>query len=150
MTKVMNKLKRDKIFTIILVLAFFGVLLAVYLLWQQIFHPGIQICNINRTVNCDAIISGPVARTLGLPTPLYGLIGYIVILIAARLRKIKVLLATASFGLLFCLWIAYKELFQLHVICPICILCQVIMIAVFTFSLLLNKKNSSAKQHADI
>lgn len=116
-----------------------GIGLAVYLLYQQIFQPEFQPCTINASINCDAIISGEVAKTFGVPTPLYGLIGYTVILISAILKKKKLLISMASFGLAFCLWIAYLELIILRVICPICIFCQVIMISVFSLSVLVRK-----------
>ena len=109
-------------------IAIAGIGLAVYLLWQQLFRPTWQPCSINATINCDAIVSGPVAYTLGIPTPLYGLMGYIVILIASIKKWRKVLLGTALFGLAFCLRIFFIEIFQLKVICPVCIGCQVLMI----------------------
>jgi len=132
----------DKSFSYIKVLSLIGILLAVYLLVEQIFRPAFQPCNINSVVNCNAIISGSVSKTLGLPTPLFGLIGYIVIFFASIFKKKKLALSMATFGLLFCLWIAYRELFLLHVICPVCILCQVIMITVFILALIINKKSS--------
>lgn len=116
-----------------------GISLALFLLWEQFFHPSFQPCNLNATVNCDAIITGEVSKTFGIPTPLYGLVGYIVILIGAIYHKKKLLLGTAFGGLVFCLWIAYKELFQLHVICPVCILCQIDMISIFLLSIFLNR-----------
>jgi len=128
-----------KLFFFIKILSIIGIGLAVFLLWEQMFRPAFQPCNINATINCDAVISGEVAKTLGIPTPLYGLIGYIVIFIAATLQKKKLLLGMASFGLLFCLWIAYIELFQLHVICPACVACQIIMLTVFSLALIINK-----------
>lgn len=136
---------QTKIYTLIKVLASFGVILAVYLLWQQFFRPAFQPCYVNSFINCDAVISGPVAKTFGISTPLYGLIGYIVILAAAFLRKNKLLLGMSTFGLLFCLSIGYIELFQLKVICPICITCQLIMIAIFCLAVISNK---NAKQKA--
>jgi uncharacterized membrane protein len=119
------------------VLAIFGIALAIFLLWEHFFHPSFQPCNINSTVNCNAIISGPVSKTLGIPTPLIGLVGYIVIFIASIMKKKKLVFYMATFGLLFCLWIAYQELFLLKVICPVCILCQLDMITVFVFGYLL-------------
>lgn len=130
----------QKLYGAIKILAFAGVLLAVYLLWQQFFTPAFKPCTINSWINCDAVITGPVAKTLGVPTPLYGLIGYIVIFLAAMFRKKKLLLGTAIFGLVFCLWIAYQELFLLRVICPICIACQLIMITVFSLGVILHRK----------
>ena len=131
---------KNKLYLAVSILAVLGVLLAVYLLWQQWSRPDFQPCNINATINCDAVISGEVAKTLGIPTPLYGLVGYIVIFFAALFKKPKLLLGMASFGLAFCLWIAYKELVVLNVVCPVCILCQLIMISVFTIGIFLNSE----------
>src|SRR5579864_9070407 len=110
-------MKTKTLYLLIKILACIGIVLACFLLWEQIFHPTFQPCRINSTINCDAVISGAVAKTLGIPTPLYGLFGYIIIITSAYLTKKKLLLGVSSFGLLFCGWIAYKELFQLHVIC---------------------------------
>ena len=129
-----------KIFFTIKILSIIGVILAIYLLVEQLTQSSFRPCTINATINCDAIISGPVAKTLGIPTPLYGLIGYIVIFIAATFRKKKLLLSMAAFGLVFCLWIAYQELVILRVICPVCIACQVIMISVFSLAVWVWKK----------
>lgn len=134
-----SEMKKEKIFFYVKILSAFGVLLAVYLLWQQIAQPAFRPCSINATINCDAVISGPVAKTLGISTPLYGLVGYIVIFIASVLRKTKLMLGMATFGLAFCLWIAYQELVLLRVICPVCILCQVTMLSIFTLSLKVKK-----------
>ncbi len=128
-------MKQTKVYSIIKILSSIGVLLSVYLLWQQFFHPAFQPCYVNSFINCNAIISGPVAKTFGIPTPLYGLIGYIIILMAAFLKKDKLLLGMASFGLIFCLSIGYIELFRLNVICPVCITCQLVMITIFLLGL---------------
>lgn len=134
-------MKTDRIYLYIRVLSLLGIFLAVYLLWEQLFHPSFQPCRINSTINCDAIISGAVSKTLGLPTPLYGLTGYTIIFFSTIFYKKKLLLSMALFGLAFCLWIAYRELFQLRVICPVCIGCQLIMITVFILAAILNKNN---------
>lgn len=131
-----------RVFTYIKILSLAGIALAIYLLWEQMFHPTFQPCNINSTINCDAIINGAVAKTFGIPTPLIGLIGYIVILLSSLFQKKKILLGMAAFGVFFCLSIAYIELFQLHVICPVCIGCQVIMISVFLMALIIYKRKS--------
>lgn len=129
-----------KIFRYIRYLSLVGIILAIYLLWEQWSQSSIRPCNINSTVNCDAIISGAVSKTLGIPTPLYGFIGYICIFLSATFRKKKALLGFAGFGLLFCLWIAYQELFLLYVICPVCIACQIIMISVFSLAVISFRK----------
>ncbi len=131
---------KQKLYIAVRVLAVLGITLAVYLLWERYSQPAFQPCNINSTVNCDAIISGEVSNTWGLPTPVIGLTGYIIVLLASIFKKPKILLAMATFGLGFCLWIGFRELFQLHVVCPVCITCQLDMITVFIISIVLNVK----------
>ena len=133
-------MKKESIFKYVKWFAMFGVLLAVYLLWQQIAQPAFKPCSINASINCDAVITGPVSKTFGISTPLFGLVGYVVILIASILKKPKLMLSMATFGLVFCLWIAYQELVLLRVICPVCILCQIVMLSVFTLSIKVQKK----------
>ena len=128
------------LYLLVKLLACIGIVLACFLLWEQLFHPAFQPCQINSTVNCDAIVSGVVSKTFGIPTPLYGLAGYIVILTSAFLRKKKLLLSMTTFGLLFCGWIAYREFFQLHVICPVCIICDFVIVTVFILSITINVK----------
>jgi uncharacterized membrane protein len=128
---------------VITTLSLIGIVLAVYLLFEQITHSPFQPCNINSIINCNAVISGEVSKTLGIPTPLYGLVGYSIIFISSLLKRKKLLCGVVIFGLLFCLWIAYQELFLLHVICPVCIICQVCMITIFIISLFLNFGKSS-------
>ena len=130
-------MKTNTLFKYIQYLAAAGILLAVYLLWQQLFQPAFKPCSSNANINCDAIISGGVAKTFGISTPLIGLIGYIVIFVSSILKQKRVVLAMAGFGLAFCLSIAYIELFQLKVICPVCIACQLIMTTIFILAYIL-------------
>jgi uncharacterized membrane protein len=132
MTK-FNLLKYIKLFSLI------GIGLAIYLLYEQ-FTKLPSPCNINSTINCNSIISGEVANTFGIPTPLIGLMGYVCIFLAAWFSKKKTILGFAAFGVIFCLWIAYIELFLLHVICPLCLLCQAVMITILVLAYLLYKK----------
>ena len=134
-------MKQSKIYLAIKILSIIGIVLAVYLLWQQFFRPAFQPCYVNSFINCDAVISGSVAKTFGISTPLYGLIGYVVILLATFLREKRLLIEMSSFGLIFCLSIGYIELVQLRVICPVCISCQLLMIAVFALGLKLLRNN---------
>lgn len=138
---------KEKLYIVVRVLAGLGIVLAIYLLWQQFARPDFQPCNINSSVNCDAIITGEVSKTLGIPTPLIGLIGYVIVLIASWLKKPKLLLGMATFGLAFCGWIGYREIFQLHVLCPVCIICQADMLTVFILALVVNfKKTETVSQ----
>ncbi len=127
------------------ILAVIGLVLGAYLMYEQIYQPAFRPCTINAVVNCDAVIDGPVAKTLGIPTPIYGLVGYTLILIGAFLRNKKLILGMATFGLLFCAYIAYVELYVLRVICPVCIGCQIDMIITFILALKLRKMSDLAR-----
>ncbi len=128
----------ETIYKAIKILSVIGISLAVYLFYSYLTRPDFQPCYVNSVINCDAVIKGEVAKTLGIPTSLYGLVGYTSILLAAIFRKKRVALGFAIFGMLFCLRITYIELFQLKVICPVCITCQLVMLGVFSFATKLN------------
>lgn len=135
----------SKYFDWIKILAVVGIGLALFLLWERYFKPSFQPCNINATVNCDAVISGSLADTLGIPTPLIGLTGYVVILFAALKKNSKLILGMASFGLAFCLYLLYMEVVVLKVLCPVCLACQADMLTVFVLGILLNKKKQNSE-----
>jgi uncharacterized membrane protein len=134
-------MSESKIILYLKILACVGLALSIYLLSQQIFKPEFRPCTINATVNCDAVIDGPVARTLGIPTPLYGLFGYLFILYGALKNNKKLILGMTTFGLAFCAYIGYVELVQLRVICPVCIGCQLVMLTSFILAVVLSRKN---------
>jgi len=126
---------------VIMGLAILGIVLSSYLFYSFLFHPSFQPCSINAVVNCNAVIRGPVSTTLGIPTSLYGLVGYVFILVSALFKQKKLLIGMALFGLLFCLRITIVEVFYLKVICPVCLTCQIDMLTVFILSLLLLRKS---------
>ena len=127
---------------IIIFLSIIGILLASYLFINYLTVPEQTICSINSTINCDAVIKGPLAETLGIPTALYGMVGYVVILFAAIKNYKKLLLGTAIFGVLFCIRLILIEAFQLKVYCPVCIMCMIVMIGILITALLPTRKIS--------
>ena len=137
-------MNKTKLYFWVKILAVIGLILGTYLMYEQITQSAWRPCTINATINCDAVISGEVAKTLGIPTPLYGLVGYTLILIGAFTKNKKLILGMASFGLVFCMYIAYVELFMLRTICPVCIGCQIDMIITFILAIMLNKREGEA------
>lgn len=111
-----------------LFLIIFGIFLAFYLLYSQLYQPSFQPCRINAFINCDTVIKTKWGWLFGIPIPIYGLLGYLVMLIAFFKNSSKILLYTAIFGTLFCLRMTFIELFIVKSICPVCILCQIVMI----------------------
>ena len=130
-------MKRFDLYAVTGVLAVVGIGLALYLFYEYLNPAPYSACYVNSTINCDASTIGPLANTLGIPTALWGLTGYVVILAAAFKRWPRVLLGMTTFGMLFCLRITYLEIFSLNTICPVCLACQVDMLAVFALAIAL-------------
>lgn len=121
-----------KIWTIITVLATIGIGLAIYLFYSYLSPNPPQICSINATINCDAVTKGPLAEWYGVPVSLVGLIGYIIILGSALGQKKWLALGMTTFGMLFCLRLTYLEIFVEKVLCPVCMMCQIVMLTIFS------------------
>ncbi|OGD59002.1 hypothetical protein A3I57_02515 [Candidatus Beckwithbacteria bacterium RIFCSPLOWO2_02_FULL_47_23] len=128
----------NKLFKASAILAGIGIILASYLFYSYLAPVPPGWCDINSTVNCDAVTKGPLAEFLGVPVSLVGLIGYITILYASIMKFKKLHLFMVSFGMVFCLRLIYLEIFQEKVFCPVCGACQLVMLILFIISLKLN------------
>jgi uncharacterized membrane protein len=131
-------IKFEKIWQILIILSVIGIILAVYLLYNFLTKPLIESCYINTFINCDAVTKGSLSTLFGVPVSLIGLIGYITIFLSSILKKKRLVFGMSTFGLAFCLYITFQEIFLLKVICPVCLACQIVMLLVFIFSLTLN------------
>lgn len=133
-----------KLFKVSAILAAVGIVLASYLFYSYLAPTPPGLCDINSTVNCNAVTKGPLAEFLGVPVSLVGLIGYITILYASLMRFKKLHLFMVSFGMVFCLRLTYLEIFQEKVFCPVCGACQLVMLILFIISLKLNAQHDPA------
>jgi uncharacterized membrane protein len=131
-------LPKERIWKALILLSIIGICLASYLFYNFLTKPSVESCYINSKINCDAVTKGPLSTLLGIPVSLVGLSGYIVILLCSWFKKKKLALAMATFGMVFCLFITYQEVFLLKVICPVCLTCQLVMLVVFLLTLKLN------------
>lgn len=117
------------------ILATIGIGLAIYLFYSYLSPQPPTLCEINATINCEAVTKGPLAEWFGIPVSLVGLVGYVVILYAAISKKLNLFLAMVTFGMLFCLRLTFLEIFVEEVLCPVCLLCQLIMATLFGMGL---------------
>jgi uncharacterized membrane protein len=143
---------KEKTYKLIAAFAVFGIILATYLYASYLAQPTFRPCTVSAQINCDAVIEGEISKTWGIPTALYGLIGYFVILVAALTKKGKLAFGMALFGTLFCLRLTYIEIFDLQVICPVCLMCQITMLVILGLTSYLlfgkNKTNTPTEQPA--
>jgi uncharacterized membrane protein len=84
------------------------------------------------------VTKGSLSTLFGIPVSLIGLIGYIVILLCSIFKQKLLVLGMTTFGMVFCLFITYQEVFRLKVICPVCLTCQLVMLTVFLLAIYLN------------
>lgn len=136
MKKVM--LEDKKIWNYVIGFSVLGILLASYLFYEFLTKPVLVPCYINSYINCDAVTKGSLSTLFGIPVSLVGLVGYIVILASALYKQKVLVLAMSAFGMIFCLYITYQEVFRLKVLCPVCLTCQLVMIIIFLLGLKLN------------
>lgn len=129
-----------KIWKASIILSVIGILSASYLFYNYLAPVPSTICNINATINCDTVTKGSLAEIFGIPVSLIGLIGYIIILYSSIMKYKKLHLGMVTFGMLFCLRLTYLEIFVENVFCPVCGICQLVMITLFILSLKLNQK----------
>jgi uncharacterized membrane protein len=134
-------MKPGKIWNLVMGLSTLGIFLALFLLYNYYAFQPSRICTINALINCKAVIKGgSLSELFGIPVAIYGLTGYVMILISSILRKKKLLFGTAAFGTVFCLRITILEAFVVKVFCPVCLACQVVMFILFGLSIYLLKK----------
>jgi uncharacterized membrane protein len=126
----------------LVLLALVGVLVATYLWLYKIGVIGELKCG---TGSCETVQASRYAELLGLPVALYGVAGYATLFAIGlagldprratdpRLDRLLVALATAGFG--FTVYLTAIELFVLHAICRWCVASAVIMTAIWLLSL---------------
>lgn len=131
-------LSKNSVWKALICLSILGILLASYLFYNFLTKPLIESCYFNSHINCDAVTKGSLSTLFGIPVSLVGLIGYIVILLCSIFKQKLLVLGMTTFGMIFCLFITYQEVFRLKVICPVCLACQLVMLTVFLLAIYLN------------
>ncbi len=131
-------LTKNNIWKALTVLSILGILLATYLFYNFFTKPLVESCYLNSRINCDAVTKGSLSTLFGIPVSLIGLTGYIVIFLSSIFRQKLLVLGMSAFGMVFCLFITYQEIFILKVICPVCLTCQLVMFIIFLLGIYLN------------
>jgi len=127
----------------IALLALVGLFVAVYLWLHAIGIGGAIKCGASG--GCEVVQTSRWAVFLGQPVALYGVIGYVVILIVAlaALRPVALvqrgwgvlLVGLATVGALFTAYLTYLELFVIHAICRWCFGSAMIITLIWIVSL---------------
>ena len=139
----------------IAILALVGWFVALYLGLHALGIGGELKCG---TGGCETVQTSPWAVFLGMPVAVYGVVGYLALLIVALagLRPAALaqrtwnllLLGFATVGVVFTAYLTYVELFLIHAICRWCVGSAVIITAIWVVSLLSLRSPGIRTDHA--
>jgi len=118
-----------------------GFFVSLYLYLYKIGRIGTLACG---TGGCETVQTSPFSRFLGLEVALYGVIGYLVLLVLSMdmLRRpvagisSRLLRILSGVGLAFTIYLTYLELFVIKAICRWCVGSAVIITLIFIVALL--------------
>jgi uncharacterized membrane protein len=118
-----------------------GFFVSLYLYLYKIGRIGTLACG---TGGCETVQASPFSRFFGLEVALYGVVGYLVLLVLSMdmLRRpvagisSRLLLILSGVGLAFTIYLTYLELFVIKAICRWCVGSAVIITLIFIVALL--------------
>ncbi|MEO6208912.1 MAG: vitamin K epoxide reductase family protein [Gemmatimonadaceae bacterium] len=113
---------------LLVLLAVVGVGIALYLTLYKVGVIGVLSCSIG---SCETVNTSKWSVLLGIPIAAWGLAAYVALLLlavagssGAREASVpiaKMILALATWSVLFSAWLTYLELFVIHAICIWCV-----------------------------
>jgi len=119
----------------VFILSLAGFIMAIYVL-QSFLKQSSIFCLSGG--GCDAVRKSTASYPFGIPVPLFGAIGYLLLTILALFRSsskniniLKSMFAISLFGICFVSWFTYTELFVIHGICMWCGISTIVMYIVF-------------------
>lgn len=104
-------------------------------------------CNLNPIISCGSVMASNQAHAFGFPNPIIGLIAFpvvmasgVVLLGGATLKRWYWLglQAGSLFGVLFVHWLFYQSVYNIHALCPYCMVVWVVTISTFWYVTLYN------------
>lgn len=97
-------------------------------------------CSINPVLACGSVINTPQASIFGPPNPLFGVIGFAVVIVTGVLAVAKVALPRwywvgltigSALAVVFVHWLKYETLYEIGALCPYCMVVWAVTIPLF-------------------
>lgn len=97
-------------------------------------------CNFNPVVACGSVINTPQASVFGPPNPLFGVIGFTVVVVTGVLAVAKVrlprwywvgLMIGTGLAVVFVHWLKFETLYEIGALCPWCMVVWAVTIPLF-------------------
>jgi uncharacterized membrane protein len=118
----------------VLIAGVIGLLSAMTLMIEKVemlINPGyVPTCSINPVLSCGSVMVTPQASVFGPPNPLFGVIGFAVVVVTGVLAVAKVrlprwywvgLLGGTVLATVFVHWLIFQTMYRIGALCPYCI-----------------------------
>jgi uncharacterized membrane protein len=105
----------------------------------------VPTCSINPIISCGTVMDSPQAAAFGFPNPLLGIAAFAIVVTAGvailagftpppwfRLG----IQASATFGIVFVHWLISASLYDIHALCPYCVVVWAVTIPIFWYTTL--------------
>ena len=105
----------------------------------------VPTCSLNPVVSCGSVMDSPQAEAFGFPNPLIGVAAFAVVTTAGAAmlggftppRWFRLgMLAGTTFGVVFVHWLIAASLYDIHALCPYCMVVWVVTIPLFWYTTL--------------
>lgn len=105
----------------------------------------VPICSLNPVISCGSVMDSPQAEAFGFPNPLLGVAAFAVVTTAgaamlggfAPPRWFRLgMQAGATFGVVFVHWLIAASLYDIHALCPYCMVVWAVTIPIFWYTTL--------------
>lgn len=132
------------------IMALIGLVDSAYLIWIKIAND--KIYCLPGVGDCWTVNTSQYSQVLGIPVSVFGVIGYLAILIVALLanrnkflarNQDMILFGMTLAGFLYSIYLTYLELFVINAICPFCVLSAIAMTVLFILSVIRLVKNQA-------
>lgn len=101
-------------------------------------------CNLNPVLSCGSVMTTEQAALFGFPNPIIGIVAFTVVLMTGVLTFGRIALphwywlglsTGTAFGVVFVHWLIYQSLYEIHALCPYCMVVWAVTIPIFIVSL---------------
>ncbi|HLC73484.1 MAG TPA: vitamin K epoxide reductase family protein [Candidatus Nanoarchaeia archaeon] len=148
-------MKKKSVLLIVIVLAFLGLPLTIYLTFLHYKPEASTFCNFNDQFNCDIVNKSVYSEILGIPIAIFGFFTYLLIFIIAYHKYVnstkknkvakdikftKYLLILGLIAFLFSLYLTFLEAFVIFSWCIFCIISAVLITIIFLLSIIIWRK----------
>lgn len=125
-----------------LILIAAGIVIATYLTYVKLFGIKPYCAGVG---NCEAVQTSPYAELFGVPVAIWGLLGYLALLVLFLVKRYdwrnlgwvarQAFFLVTLVGVLYSAYLTYLELFVINEICPWCVASAVVMTALFVLAI---------------